>query len=81
MRCCCKILLACSRVVPTGAVTRFAGHEIPHRPGQILRFGETDIRLVKIPTSWLAGSTIGTPLMWKRAIKSSASRRVASGLK
>src|SRR5688572_5202110 len=79
MRCSWRIAWASSSVVPTGAVTR-SSDVITSRIGRERFDSNWRSRFVMIPTSRSAFSTIGTPLMWKRSIRSYASRSKASAV-
>ena len=60
MRCCQRMSLACSSVVPTGAVNRGAAFITR---SMIWSWSSTKrrSRLVRIPTSFPSPSTMGTP--------------------
>ncbi len=77
MRCFARIALASSRVVPTGAVTRFSW-VITLRMGWSKLVSNRRSRLVSMPTS-LPFSVMGTPLMRYLRISSSASETLCSG--
>src|SRR5216117_1689825 len=78
MRCCARIRSASSRVVPTGAVTS-RSLVIASRIGRSSSRSNWRSRLVMIPTSRPASSTIGTPEMRNRSISRTASRTGRSG--
>ena len=78
MRCLCSSALAASRVVPTGAVTRWS-LVMKSAIGRSTSVQKRRSRLVRIPLSWPCSSTTGRPEMRKRAIWSSASRTSRSG--
>ena len=62
MRCCQRMSLACSRVVPSGAVTSGAFF-ITRSIGWSWSSTKRRSRLVRMPTSLPSPSTIGTPLI------------------
>jgi len=67
-------------VVPTGVVTSGMG-VITAEISWSLSVSNRRSRLVRIPTSVPAASVMGTPEMWNRAIRSSASATGRSAVK
>ena len=59
----CRSLSASARVVPTGAVTRFA-LVMTAETGCFTSFSKRRSRLVRIPTRRPVSSVIGTPETW-----------------
>src|SRR5881396_758141 len=78
MRCFARIRSASSSPVPTGAVTR-RSLVIASRIGRSSSRSNCRSRLVMMPTRRPASSTIGTPEMWNRSIRRTASRSGRSG--
>jgi len=76
-RCLCRMASACSRVVPTGTVTRFS-LVITSEIGRSKRFSNRRSRLVRMPTS-LPPLVTGTPEMRNRLISSHAAEMGWSG--
>ena len=78
MRCCARITFASSSVMGACAVTS-PSDVITSWIGRLQSVSKRRSRLVSIPTSRPVGPVIGTPLILKRAMRSSASEARLSG--